>query len=617
MNRIDMRLCGAAVIVIVALTGAPQAQLRPQAILPDARAVDLMCGTSSDRDDRRGNRTLATAGIADGEALSFEQDPALALANQPGPVTLRNFEIAGDYPTVQFRRSTAEGDVLETWRRVTTRSVAGRVVSVFEPSWTSAQLASALSASPFGFDGPELYWGSYVTPRTASARFVYLRMGLGGIAASEVVRINDRVQYASNLVNIVVPGFGDARVTGGSQSFELSAVTHAFYEQFADRYDVLSIVPQATPVADWGAFHRNVQNRVSGLNLDLFDESASYGSSMVLQGVEVYAAATATHFRETNHEMAHQWGSNFDWARIAGIARAGHEPSSHAPLWTGGETLLGAVLYGDRRVRAVDGTYQIEQTPAPARFHPVELYAMGMLDAQHVPDFGVFMDQAQFSSLTPDAGTPLRGSVRRVTIDDIVREHGPRLGPAPSASWRRATVLVSRDRLATPAEMSYWNFFAQRLANRSQRAVATLDGYVPFRTATNDRVALTTAITPWHAVALPQVLDTDAPAFGASDFRDVAFSAPVPTRFDAAGETMLSGRVVAPGVDVTQVELVFWKEGSPSVAFDAAVRTSGDFTIPIRFAADARGRYNVGLYLFWDGAGPQRPRTTLNAVTVE
>src|SRR6266511_2426012 len=111
MRPVDMRLGGAAVVVIVVLAGAPQAQLRPQAILPEGRTADLMCGTSSERDPR-GNRAFATAGLADGEALSFEQDPPVALANQPGPVTLRNFEIAGDYAAVQFRRSTAEGDVL-------------------------------------------------------------------------------------------------------------------------------------------------------------------------------------------------------------------------------------------------------------------------------------------------------------------------------------------------------------------------------------------------------------------------------------------------------------------------------------------------------------------------
>jgi hypothetical protein len=131
-------------------------------------------------------------------------------------------------------------------------------------------------------------------------------------------------------------------------------------------------------------------------------------------------------------------------------------------------------------------------------------------------------------------------------------------------------------------------------------------------------MALSTTITPWRGPVLPQVLDTDAPVFGPSEFRDVEFSTPMPTRFQAGRDRTLSGRVIAPaGVDVTQIEMVFWKEGGASVVFDGSVGKSGDFTIPVRFADAARGRYNVGVYLFWDGAGPQRPRTTLNAVTVE
>ena len=612
-----MRIAAAAAVVFVVLVGAPRAQLRPQAIVPQKRIVDLECGTSLERAGR-GNRALASGGIADGEALSFDQDPPLVLASQTGGVTFHDFEVVGDYPTVQFRRSTADGDVLETWRRVTSRSVDGRVISIFEPSWTTEQLASALAAADFGFDGPELYWGSYDTARTASPRHLYLRMGLGGIAPSEVVRVDDRVQYASNVANIVVPGFGDGRVSNGSQAFELSVVTHAFYAQFADQYDVIAIVPASAPVADWGAFHRNVQNRVTGLNLDVFDESIGYGSDMVLQGVEVYSAGTAAHFRETNHEMAHQWGSNFDWNRIAGIARAGHEPASHAPLWTGGETLLGAVLYGDRRVRATERGYQIEQTSAPARFHPVELYSMGKIAPQNVPDFGVFVNQAQFDSLTPDVGTPLSGDVRRVSIADIVREHGVRQGPAPASEWRRATVLVSRDRLASKAEMDYWNFFAQRLANVSRQTVASVDGYVPFRTATNDLVSLTTSIKPLHAAALPQRLDTAAPSFGVADFRDVELASPMASRLTSGGQLDLKGHVAATAAaDVSRIELVFWKDGSAPISFDAPVQRSGDFTIPIRFAAAARGVYKVGIYLFWPDPDPQRPRTTLNAVTVE
>src|SRR5262249_61798956 len=109
--------------------------------------------------------------------------------------------------------------------------------------------------------------------------------------------------------------------------------------------------------------------------------------------------------------MAHQWLSHFDWQRIAGISRAGHSPAGHSPLWTGGETLIGAVLYGDRRGTG-SATYTIERTPAPVDFHPLELYAMGLVPSTDVPDFAGFADQGQVgteNSASPGPGTSVVG----------------------------------------------------------------------------------------------------------------------------------------------------------------------------------------------------------------
>lgn len=610
------RVAAAVSITIAVFARAPHAQRPLQTLLPHP-APEAVCGTSIDR-DVRGLRPYSTAKPRDGDLLSFDQDPPLVSADYSGTITFRQFEIVGDYATLEFRRADLPGSQPEVWRRLTTRSVNGRLVSVFEPSWGGRELGAVMAQSIFGFDGPGLYWGAVVAPGSSTLDHLYLRMALGGIPSSRVVRLTDRVQYASNVVNLVVPGFGDGRAAGGVRAFELSAAANMFYEHFDDRYDVLALVPQATPVGDYAAFHRNVQNRVAGLNLPLLDESASYGSAGVLQGVEVYTGVTAARFAETNHEMAHQWGSSLDWSRIAGIARGGHEPSAHAPLWTGGETLIGAVLSGTRRVRASGDGFDIERTPSPVRFHPIELYAMGALDESQVPDFGVFVDQNQFEVMTPEVGTRLSGPARRISISDIVREHGIRQGPALTR-WRRATVLVSRDRLASQQEMDYWNFFAQRLADRNRRGAATEDGYVPFRVATNDAMTLSTAIATRRGASLPEVLDTDTPAFGLSDWRGVSFSSPVPARFEANRGVVLTGHVTAAdAVDFDRIAVVFWNEGSPApVTFSGDITRGGDFTVPVKFTQAQRGRYVMGVYLFWQESGPQHPRASVTSISVE
>lgn len=112
------------------------------------------------------------------------------------------------------------------------------------------------------------------------------------------------------MVNIVVAGFGDGRVQGGTSGFELSTATNAFYQNFADAYDGIALQSEAVTMADFGAFHRNVMNDVTGLNLGQFNQTNFYGSRSVLRGVEVYAASNSARYEDTNHEMAHQWGSN-------------------------------------------------------------------------------------------------------------------------------------------------------------------------------------------------------------------------------------------------------------------------------------------------------------------
>jgi len=592
------------------------------ALRPDGVDPQSVCGTEAFRHLRA--QATPVSGITDGEPLFFDQDPPLLRPNHDGEITLRNFNVAGDFPTVQFRRydpNASEGR-LETWRRVNSRAVGGRVISLFEPSWPSSELATTLAHYRYGVDLPDLFWGSLLVPGTSDERPVRLRMTLDGIPESDVVRLNERVQYASNVVNIVVAEFGDGRVTGGQTAFELSTATRIFYQYFPDESDVIALQPQAMTLADnLGAFHRNVRNDVRGINLPLFDQASAYGSAGVLKGVEVFVASASARYESTNHEMAHQWGSDFDWTRISGITRAGHQPSAHSPLWTGGETLIGAVLVGDRRVRAVAGGYEIERTAAPARYHPIELYSMGTLDAADVPDFAVFSDQGQFvvdSSSSPPVGAALKGDTKPVNIDDVIRVHGPRTGPSPTV-WRRTTIVVSRDRLISKAEMDYWNFFSARLADRTESNPPTYVGYAPFRTATGNRTSLSTAVHPLNQGGLPEVLDTATNAIGAAAWRDVTFSAPVSSRFREGERTTLTGRVTAAdAVDFSQISVLFYKvDGSNPIRFNGSVSRSRDFTVSVQFTEAQRGQYYMAAFLFWPKSAAQFPRSSVSTITVQ
>ena len=613
-------LSALAAATLAGQSNAPDAALRGDASIEPSPT----CGTTSAWElNGRLHADALPGGLADGEPFMFDQDPPLLFAGGSSSVTLRNFSVVGDFPSVTFLRLTrdAPDGIPETWTRVSTRRVGGQIVSLFEPAWNASEIDQLFAARRYGFDQPYVYLGAFQVPGSATQRYVYIRTGLGGIPASPVVRINDQAQYASDVVNLVVPTFEDARIAGGMNGFDLVSAARLFYQYFADQYDVLALTPESTAIGDFGAFHQNVQNTVTGLNISTFNQAARFGSAGALEGIEVYAGAFAARYQDTDHEMAHQWGSDFDWTRIAGIARAGHQPNAHSPLWTGGETLIGAVLLGDRRVAASSGGFTIEQTPPPATFHPIERYSMGLLTADQVPAFDVFVDQAQFDAATsssPPVGTPVQGETRPVSMADVIRVHGPRIGPAPTV-WRRATVLVSRDRLASQAEMDYWNFFAQRLADRSGAGRPTYTNFVSFPRATGKAIALQTTIVPKAQPALDQQLDTDTPVFGRSDWRGVTFGGAFPSRFVTNQQVTVTGHVTASDrSDFSQIALSFFTVNSAtSVDFRGTVSRSGDFTVPIRFTDAQRGAYMLAVYLFWPGSGSQYPRGTVSTISVE
>ena len=581
-----------------------------------------VCGTFEDRG--RALRPTALTAAADGEPVMFVQDPAILSADREGPITLRSFMVVGDHETVQFALADPARDegTLETWERVGTRTIDGRLVSLFEPSWEDAVLARILTRQSHGFDRPLIYWGALSIPGREAIQHVYLRIASRDLPVARVTRIDDAAQFTSHVVNLVIPDFGDSLVSRSDE--DLPAVARRFYEHFDDSYDSLAIVPQAAFLGTAQAFHRNVRNQVSGIGERIFDGSAAYGSDRVLQSVELYRQAHFAVNSTSSHEIGHQWGAYFDWARISGITRSGHQPAAHDPLWAEEATLLGAVLTPRRRVRRNgEGSWAIERTPAPIRHHPLLLYAMGKLAPEDVPELTIFEDQSQFGgdgTSEPDPGTSVTGTHRSVTVFAAIGAYGRRSGPSPDV-WRRATVVVSRDGLLSQRELDYWTFFAQRLEDPQNSGVVSYDGVPSFDAAAWNTVDLQTDIRPKAHPAIVQPLPVDAPSFGPADWRGVAFDAPVPSRFKVGQRVRLTGRVTARDRNDFDTILVrFWKyAGSDADAIRVWQRVSsrGSFDLDLEFRDGQQGRYSMEVFLFWPDSGAQYARSDLTPLVVE
>jgi hypothetical protein len=186
---------------------------------------------------------------------------------------------------------------------------------------------------------------------------------------------------------------------------------------------------------------------------------------------------------------------------------------------------------------------------------------------------------------------------------------------------RRATVLVSRDGFASEAEMNYWNFYAQRLADPNRTGVPSYEGYVSFDRATRNTVDLRSDISPKAGGPTGTAVEVTTPRFGRRDWRGVEFDDTVPSRFVAGQRVTLAGRITATDrTDFNNVLVRFWRYGGTAdhaVLLWGTVTRSGTFTVDVAFTQAQRGLYAMEVFLFWPNSGTQYPRGIVTPVLVE
>jgi hypothetical protein len=92
-------------------------------------------------------------------------------------------------------------------------------------------------------------------------------------------------------------------------------------------------------------------------------------------------------------------------------------------------------------------------------YAPIDLYLMGLIPADSVPSMLVLPPEVVVDGTT-NGKTFL---ARKYSINDYIASQGPRV-PAVSAqkSFATATVLLTYGRLATPAEMAFFDMAAKR-----------------------------------------------------------------------------------------------------------------------------------------------------------
>ena len=581
------------------------------------------CGTPTDQL----LRTQLAVGqpMGDGEALRADQFPRFLTPAHESSFGFDAFTVLGDHETVTFERrdpSQASLVTVETWTRTGTSSIAGRLTSIFRPVWEADVLRVVLAGQRWGVDRPYVFWGDVVAPGPARQP-IYLQLAPPNLPPSEVVRISDTVQFASHAVNLWIPDFGDARVQGGDEEWDLRGLATTFYQHFTDAYETLAVVTQSRELTSPLGFHRNVRNGVAGIGLELFDDSAQYGSASVLQAVEVFPSPQWAENSTMLHQQVHQWGEYTGAWVAAGVVRQGDAPTIHTPLLAPGAVMAGAVLEATRRVGESTSSGSgpvIERTLPTIQYNPLTLYRMGSIGSAELPTYQVFEDQGQFAPDrrdVPDDGVAVEGGAVSVTASDFIAVDGIRNG-APVTQVRRAVLYVTRSGLASQAEMDSVNFFAARLAARE--GVTSWDRYPSFFEATRGMAELLTGITP---TAVPTIAGGPNVAYlpVASDaLVGVRLDGPVPGRISVGQEIRINGSLtLTDRNDYSVVCFRFIRYGSSDVneTFVCGSLSGGRFSIPLTFSAAEQGTHTIEPFAFWMNSGPQAARSRYGAIVVD
>lgn len=573
-----------------------------------------------------GSNRFAQTEAPDGQPLWYDQNPWLLHAAHTGGLALDNLLVLGDVETLYFERwSDRSGVVPESWHRTGTTAIEGRLISVFNLRWTAAELWDAVRARTRGFDSPYVYFGRLTVPRPdrdAGRAFpIVLNWTPLNLPPAQVTRIDADTQYASHVVNLAVPGFGDRRLSTGDFGSDLADAAKRFYRHFMDDYDSIAFVSRQLHLVPYNAFHLNVRNPIAGLgNLPVFDNSTAYGSAGVLRSVEFYPSARFAATSVSNRQIAHQWVDYWNWSAVTGgVVRAGYQPETHTPLLYPGEVYAGAVLPAYLRVAAVaDGAaYAIEHTPNPALYHLTTLYRMGLIGPESVPNLLVFERQEQFeggNGIPPTAGTPVEGGVRAVHINDLIAEHGVRRGPVDQ-TWSRVTVVVSRDGLLSAEEMSYWNLFAARHA--ATEGVTSWRGTPSFFEATGGRVPLRTDVTPIRHRKIALEHEVARLPIDPREFRGVLLDQAIPAGI-ATGQTVtVSGTVTDTDAD-HNIACVRWLRGSLATEpiYECGAIRHDWFSIPYTFTDTNAGNYALEVFLFSPDSVIEHARGRISGISV-
>ncbi|MEO1085380.1 MAG: hypothetical protein AAFY88_14165 [Acidobacteriota bacterium] len=236
------------------------------------------------------------------------------------------------------------------------------------------------------------------------------------------------------------------------------AVARAYYGANPDDVDYLIVFSTFDfDLGDARAFYAAIQNTTEGLGTDLFDQSNAFGSGDGAPGqlhgyidmgrltsyqLDPRGAGYEELMGVMAHEIQHRWCCvvSVDHPDLKPDALIGRGDVHWSNLFSSGASVMYGHDWGDNG----DGSFS---SRALRKFYgPLDLYLGGWLRPDQVGDLLLIENPALDPDLFPEEQTEVTGTVRTLSIDDVIRAVGPRVPSATDSprDFRAGFILLAR-----------------------------------------------------------------------------------------------------------------------------------------------------------------------------
>jgi hypothetical protein len=447
-----------------------------------------------------------------GTLLLAIQDPPTVDLGFKGRIRYQ-LAVFGDFETIHFEiQSFTDLRSLSAERRDTYVNPRGEVISWFDYEGTleewlvlpwswDVDLTSPLVFSEVLYLGPQgseqpIFLPLNVLPRNAPR--------------SKVVRRGARLQYASHLINVALPDLHHNQLDAPPNiGFDPDEVIEVVQRELGDlTHDEFGLGIWQHELTNPGAFH---VSRPGG-------PGPPYS---------VYSSVAFSLRGIWTHEVNHNWSFRYDLPRLVGWS---------APFdgFHGRGTVAreaGFLCCGGYPKERRGGQWRTTWIRDSHPFHPLELFAMGLIGAHEVPEMFVF-ERQDLDDFRPYE--PLPGPTRRLTVERVIGEYGMP-APATQTHWHAVPVLVSESLLPRKT-VSALNYFMRRMEDPEARVPGSFDA------ATGYRMDLRTSVeAPGLAVPKPP-RDVTFPPVGKREIPGIALSRALPGCLVPGEKLLFQGR---------------------------------------------------------------------------